>query len=354
MKVAVVATSHTSGGAEEYLYRLYSRLASTYSVDATLFGHLPQWNSTIGNVVDVRAAEKFTRRRPLAVQARESIKYVPTVVNAVREFDPDVVHIQYFREKLLLPKFITSRYPILWTEHAPLPANFPIGAVALLRKQSRPCSIISIGSGVERSLVENGFDCETVINPIPDSFVTRSQAKDLASDGSREDYVLYSGRLHEYKRVSMLIDAAKRLPDTRFVIAGDGPAGDQLRSDAPSNVEFLGHLDGINPSLYKQARVLVIPSGQLAREGMPMTLLEARACDCPVIMAADCHATGDALRLGAELFEPNVEALVAKLTDTEFTPTAVPATTMDELSEATWAQRHYGILERLAGRQTYA
>jgi len=58
------------------------------------------------------------------------------------------------------------------------------------------------------------------------------------------DYFLFVGRLVEpHKRARLLLDAFRVLPEERLLIAGGGPALDELRAAAPPNVTFAGHLD---------------------------------------------------------------------------------------------------------------
>lgn len=60
-------------------------------------------------------------------------------------------------------------------------------------------------------------------------------------DGERGEFLLYLGRLVPYKRVDLIVQAA-RLHSVRTVIAGEGPERGRLEAIAGSNVEFLGHV----------------------------------------------------------------------------------------------------------------
>jgi len=56
------------------------------------------------------------------------------------------------------------------------------------------------------------------------------------------DRVVFAGRLAPEKRVQTVIDAARRLPDIRFTIAGDGPLRKDVEQQAAGvpNLEYLG------------------------------------------------------------------------------------------------------------------
>jgi glycosyltransferase involved in cell wall biosynthesis len=97
------------------------------------------------------------------------------------------------------------------------------------------------------------------------------------------EHFLLSGRLVEpYKRVSIAIEAFRRLPH-RLLIAGDGPALPELRAAAPRNVEFLGHLedDALVEAMQGCAAAL-FPS----RDDFGLVPVEVMACGRPVLAYA--------------------------------------------------------------------
>jgi len=60
--------------------------------------------------------------------------------------------------------------------------------------------------------------------------------------GSSSDFinVMFHGVLTKNKKVDLLLEAARRLPDLDFTILGDGPEYRKLRKNAPKNVFFYG------------------------------------------------------------------------------------------------------------------
>jgi glycosyltransferase involved in cell wall biosynthesis len=107
--------------------------------------------------------------------------------------------------------------------------------------------------------------------------------------------VLFLGRLHWIKGADILIDAIDRLrqlPDLHLVIAGpDDGAESQLRALVRSKgleekVTFTGFLDDAQKlSALVDSESLVVPS---RKEGFPLALLEAIACQIPVIVTSAC------------------------------------------------------------------
>jgi len=131
--------------------------------------------------------------------------------------------------------------------------------------------------------------------------------------GDKESIVLTVARVRQEKSLRLkgidtLLAAARRLPETAFVVIGIDP---EIRSalNAPANIEF------INPLLrrdilpyYQRAKVYCHPS---RREGLPNALCEAMLCGCiPVVTQAGGNATaaGDA---GFLIETGNDEALAA-------------------------------------------
>lgn len=98
--------------------------------------------------------------------------------------------------------------------------------------------------------------------------------------GAREPRtVALVGRLVPVKRVDRLIEAARLLPDVRFLVAGDGPQREALQSGAPENVEFLGWVT--DPGVvYSRAQAVVLCS---ENEAMPLALIEGALCGLPGI-----------------------------------------------------------------------
>ncbi len=96
-------------------------------------------------------------------------------------------------------------------------------------------------------------------------------------------FVLYVGRLHVQKGLSVLLDAIERdlpgRPDWHFAMAGHGPERPALEARIAGTAALAGriHLLGARndiPALLKAADLLVLPS---LWEGMPNVVLEAMA-----------------------------------------------------------------------------
>ena len=122
--------------------------------------------------------------------------------------------------------------------------------------------------------------------------------------------LLYVGRLVEKKGVRFIIlampEILKKYPQTRLLIAGEGPDKIDLQQLALStgvtaNVQFLGTVNNAAlPELYRRAALFVAPSivadgGD--QEGLGLVFVEALGCECPVV-TSDLPAIKDVVSDG--------------------------------------------------------
>jgi glycosyltransferase involved in cell wall biosynthesis len=121
-------------------------------------------------------------------------------------------------------------------------------------------------------------------------------------------------RLHEFKGVQYLLEAAKRVPlDLEVDIVGDGPYRAALESQAArigKPVRFWGWIDRNSPEmrrLYHGSSVFVFPS---EREGSPAVVQEAMSAGLAVV-AADSAGTPEVVGDAGILVSPKDAAGIA-------------------------------------------
>jgi glycosyltransferase involved in cell wall biosynthesis len=129
---------------------------------------------------------------------------------------------------------------------------------------------------------------------------------------TRRDYVVVS-RMVPYKRVDLVVEAFRGLPDRRLLVIGDGTEREKiaaLASGAP-NIELLGRLpqDALLRTL-QQARAFVFA----AEEDFGIAMVEAQACGTPLIV----YGRGGA----ADIIDPDAGPPTGVLFD-EQTPEAI-------------------------------
>jgi len=132
------------------------------------------------------------------------------------------------------------------------------------------------------SFLANGVDTERFAPADPARRAAARKELGLPPDAR---VVAGLGRLHPQKNWPLFLDVARRLPETRFVIAGTGPLEGLLRRTIEerriTNVALLGFRDA--RTVLAAADVFLLTSDY---EGTPMILLEAMACGVPCVVSA--------------------------------------------------------------------
>jgi glycosyltransferase involved in cell wall biosynthesis len=97
---------------------------------------------------------------------------------------------------------------------------------------------------------------------------------------SKEDFYLTVSRLVPYKKVPLLVEAFRNLPQRRLVVIGDGSEMARVRKMAGPNVELLGYQSSaVVRDLMQRARAFLFA----AEEDFGISPVEAQACGTPVI-----------------------------------------------------------------------
>jgi glycosyltransferase involved in cell wall biosynthesis len=158
---------------------------------------------------------------------------------------------------------------------------------------------VTVADPVRESMIQNGMPPEKVIklhNGFNHLFLVRQPEAGeawrnrLLVDG-RQHLVVYSGALHRFKGVDLLIDVAKELPQIQFAIAGGDAAQvqayqQQAKEKQTQNVKFLGYLPQNQlASLLQAADILAHPhcSGEAATFTSPLKLFDYMASGTPIV-----------------------------------------------------------------------
>lgn len=97
---------------------------------------------------------------------------------------------------------------------------------------------------------------------------------------SGRSFYLTLGRLVPYKRVDLLVEVFRKLPDLQLIVIGDGPERGKLERDLPPNVHLLGRLtrERVVEALCSAKALLFA-----AEEDFGIVPVEAQAAGTPVI-----------------------------------------------------------------------
>ena len=136
----------------------------------------------------------------------------------------------------------------------------------------------------------------------------------------REDFFVTMSRMVPYKRIPLIVEAFRHLPDKKLIVIGDGPEMPAVKKAAGSNVTIMGRQpDDVVVSHLQRAKAFLFA----AEEDFGIAPLEAQACGTPVI----AYGKGGALetirgaagegRTGVFFSEQTAEAIVAAITEFE-------------------------------------
>lgn len=132
---------------------------------------------------------------------------------------------------------------------------------------------------VAEEMKRAGFPADH-IKVLPHFFDTKGVTASFSGDGS----VLFVGRFVEEKGVLFVLELAKAMPDTSFVLAGDGPLGEVVRkkAEALQNVQVFGWTSREDlAKVYQKVSLVLVPS--LWPEVFGLVALEAMAYGKPVL-----------------------------------------------------------------------
>lgn len=233
----------------------------------------------------------------------------------VRREPADVVHVHapgpmgwrgYKASKDLQVPLVLTHHTVL----EPLVRYAPLGWKTIYRAGTRFISrrlvaksklLIAPSSATRADLAAAYPQAAEKIRVVPTGVDTSRFRPNLDGAPIREDWgfdehhrvVLYLGRLSYEKRIDVLLEAFTRLhardDDARLVVAGTGPANDDLQDDArrlgvEDLVRFEGHVPGHRlPATYAAADAFASAS-EIETQGL--TLLEAMAVGRPVAVSA--------------------------------------------------------------------
>jgi glycosyltransferase involved in cell wall biosynthesis len=179
---------------------------------------------------------------------------------------------------------------------------------------------IAVSSDMARRLGSTPLFPEKKIRIIPNAVraetfaLARREAPGSPGDGM--PVVLTLARLDRQKGLPVLLEAASRVPEARFLVAGEGPERPMLeaeirRLELGGRVTLLGHRDDV-PRLLADCDLFVLPS---LYEGLPVSVLEAMAAGRPVVATA-IGGTDEAVvdgETGLLVAPGNAEALAKKI-----------------------------------------
>ncbi len=123
-------------------------------------------------------------------------------------------------------------------------------------------------------------DAAVIYPPVDVDYFTPAEGAPVPAERT---YYFTASRMVPYKRMDLIVEAFRELPDRRLVVAGAGPEETRTRRVAGPNVQFVGEVPRPQlRELMRGARAFVFA----AEEDFGLLPVEAQACGTPVIAYA--------------------------------------------------------------------
>jgi len=220
----------------------------------------------------------------------------------IRRLQPACIHAHWIIPQglaLLIASSVVNKLPpFLLTSHGGDLFGLRGGLLSRLKEQviKRAAAVSVVSRPMASPAIQLGADPQRlVVIPMGVDFEGLFTPGDAADRVAGE--ILFVGRLVEKKGLKYLLQAfpkvLARVPHARVTIAGYGPEETQLQNLATKlgiadKVHFQGAMQQRElPTLYHRASVFVAPFVQGStgdKEGLPVALMEAIACACPVVV----------------------------------------------------------------------
>ncbi len=145
----------------------------------------------------------------------------------------------------------------------------------------------------------------------------------MPTDKKRDDFYLTISRLAPYKRVDLIAQAFRHMPDRKLVIIGDGQDAPKIKRLCGQNITWLGYQpDEVLKDYMQRCRAFVFA----AKEDFGIIPLEAQACGTAVIayraggVSETVNPPGSAESTGILYPEQTVAAIQAAVLEFERNP----------------------------------
>ena len=274
-----------AGGAEVYLYEIFSRLIKRGHTVRLLVSRAP--GQSRHEIIDGFIIYRLGRREnfnffvPGALRSllrHNKIDIIIDDLNKIPFYSP------LFTRKKVIPMLMHLFRRAIFRETNPLFASYVFFTEVLIRWLYPSSDYISISESTAQDLRELG-----VGNKIDVVHCGIPPKPRLSGIRRQKNLIAYVGRVKKYKSIDHFIKAVMKIrerKDVDVVIVGDGDAKDELidlSHKLKLDIKFTGFVSEEDKyRIYSTARVIVQPS---VKEGWGLTAIEAQACGTPVVCA---------------------------------------------------------------------
>jgi glycosyltransferase involved in cell wall biosynthesis len=298
MRVLLIGHTYVTAENQKKLWAL----AGEAGVELTVIAP-PRWRDGLGELALHRPATAPFEVRPVPAVwiGHEQFYWYRSLGLELRRLRPDVLCVEqgagslvYAQSLLYRNRFAPRAKAVFFTWwNRPYRARWPLRAVERFNLRQSQGGVAG-NAEAARILREHGFAGPLLVLPQlgvdPDAFAPRDASVARRRLGLDRFTVGYVGRLVEEKGLRVLLDALDTAPfDSQLLLVGRGPMEGAIRDFAAARgwgerlslVPDAGH--GDVPQYLNCMDVLVLPSLARIYEQFGHVLIEAMACQVPVV-----------------------------------------------------------------------
>ena len=208
----------------------------------------------------------------------------------INAYKPDIVHSHTFKAGFI-SRIKVGNYKIVHTFHGhlfedPTFTGIKTTIITLIEKMlaKKSHKLVVVGNQVEYDLLKRGVGAKDKylnippgINPL--KIPNRIDAlNELGISNPSEFIVGWLARVTDVKNPYLLVEIAKMLPDTTFLMGGGGDLIEKIKEISPPNLIVLGW---VKPESLIGASDLILSTSK--NEGVPISLIESQMAGKPVV-----------------------------------------------------------------------
>jgi len=276
MKVLQVITLTELGGAQSVVVNLSNELARRDHEVIVAGGEGD------GKMFQLLAPEIKQEHLPALVRSispLNELKALWQMRKLYRKYRPDLIQLHSSKAGLL-GRIAFPRKRVVYTVHGFDSIRVAYRKFLPLEKalQGRASAIVGVSKYDEDNMLAEGLNrnIRYIYNGIPTPKQTLTEDPFAHLRKQYNGVILCIARLAPPKNHELFLEVAKQMPKTAFVWIGNQ---NDLDFSVPENVYFMGNI--LNAGEYcRYADAFYLPSNY---EGLPIVILEALACSCPVV-----------------------------------------------------------------------
>lgn len=304
----LILVSHPGsfGGTHRVAVNLANRMSFDYNVHlASVYGSSEQLQFPLDSRVSTTVfLSEEDRLRSMALALRKPL------ISYLGQHDIDVVLLMgNYQGFLALPAILTySKTHFIFCDHGALMNQWDSRPVRWMRRwSSRLCdATVTLTQQSRRDYIERfklpADKVHAIYNWLDPQLADRRKTYDIDSR-----VLLWAGRLDEEKGADLLLDIARQLlprfPQWRWLVFGTGEMQEQMaeeiaRFDLGEQLLLCGQVTNLYDE-YPKGSIVTLTS---YREGLPLVLLEGKACGLPLISFDVATGPAEIIRDGVDGF----------------------------------------------------